>query len=89
MTLQANDRPPSDAATGAGTPLAPEVEIVRVRLALVIGATSVIAALAGGTLVAVFAPWIGGRLEQLLGSIPAPAWLTFVAALASAIGLVV
>ncbi|HYM83131.1 MAG TPA: EAL domain-containing protein, partial [Candidatus Dormibacteraeota bacterium] len=80
--------PQNDPATNPEAHLAPEVELVRVRLMLVVGATFVIALLSGGTLVAVFAPWVGGRLEQLLATVPAPAWLTFVAALLSAVALV-
>jgi diguanylate cyclase (GGDEF)-like protein len=88
VTRIAPDPTPSDAAPASETHLAPEIQLVRMRLSLVISATFVIALLTGGTLVAVFAPWVGGRLEQLLGTVPLPGWVTFAAALVSAIVLV-
>jgi diguanylate cyclase (GGDEF)-like protein len=88
VTRTPPDQIPGETAPASEAHPAPEVQLVRVRLALVIGATFLIAMLTGGTLVAVFAPWVGGRLEQLLGTVPLPGWVTFAAALVSAIVLV-
>jgi diguanylate cyclase (GGDEF)-like protein len=66
----------------------PDARLVRLRVGLVIGATFVIALLAGGIEVAIFMPGAGPVLAGIVGGAPWPAQVTFTFALVVAVVLV-
>lgn len=79
-------------AAGVGPPprrgRAPDVRLVRLRVALVIGATFVIALLAGGVEVALLMPGAGAAVSDVVARAPWPAHVSFILALVLAVALV-
>ncbi len=88
MTNLPVERPTEPVAQPPEPDQAPEVELVRLRLLLVVGATFVIALLTGGLLVALVAPGLSPWLAGVFGTASRPVLAGFAVAFALAIFLV-
>ncbi len=64
-----------------------EVDLVRLRLLLVLGSTSIMSLLAGGLIVALVVPGFGSYASEVVDRAPRPILLGFVAAFSTAIWL--